>query len=318
MSNFRLLSKPLGAVDRLLIQSPNKSELEILLGHGACLNAWRVAQKEGDRELLQGYSTEEEFLQIQADTSAGARLSPFAGRVDHAKWSWKGVGYQLKNNVSWAPHALHGLVHQKPWRFESFESNGSWAELVLAYEFKGEAAFPFPFLLQTKIIFKENAYQVDSIVKNIGDSEMPYSEGYHPYYTLGAPINELCLQLPPVQQALLDDLDIPNGNFKDFDLFDQSKQIAEHFINDCFVLKDPQCSKVKLLNENTKESLEIWQESLYKCIQIYTPPHRKSIAIEPMTHVPNVLNHHQDLWVLAPNQEISSSFGALYLSKPLR
>ncbi len=77
------------------------------------------------------------FRKIQADTSAGVRLSPFAGRTNNAKWELNGKSYFLDNNVSWAPHALHGLLHTKPWRFVSFKKENDFAELTLAYDYVG-------------------------------------------------------------------------------------------------------------------------------------------------------------------------------------
>jgi aldose 1-epimerase len=315
MSKFQLLSRPLGAIERFVIQCSSGAELEILSGHGAGLNAWRVANASGMLNLLYGYTDEAVFRKIQADTSAGVRLSPFAGRTNNAKWQLNGQSSYLDNNVSWAPHALHGLLHTKPWRFVSFKEENDFAELTLAYDYVGShQGFPFPYRAETRFRFSGNSYQVISTVTNRGVTPMPYSEGYHPYYSLNTRIDELEMKLPSVKRVLLDNQDIPTGNYENDTRFQERVLIKNTEINDCFVL-DPLTSKAvsTLHNPKNGDSLEIWQDSNYKMIQIYTPPDRQSIAIEPMTHEPDVLNHHRDLLIVSPGESLSFSFGSNFI-----
>ena len=322
MSKFQLLSRPLGAIERFVIQCSSGAELEILSGHGAGLNAWRVANASGMLNLLYGYTDEAVFRKIQADTSAGVRLSPFAGRTNNAKWQLNGRSYFLDNNVSWAPHALHGLLHTKPWRFISFKEENDFAELTLAYDYLGShQGFPFPYRAETRFQFSGLSFQVISTVTNRGVTPMPYSEGYHPYYSLNTRIDELEMKLPSVKRVLLDNQDIPTGNYENENRFENKALIKEAQINDCFMIEGLFKKAVMSLNNpKNGDFLEVWQDSNYKGIQIYTPPGRHSIAIEPMTHEPDVLNHHRDLLIIAPGESLSFSFGSCYSSfvqKPL-
>ena len=322
MSKYQLLSRPLGSIERFVIVSSSGAELEILSGHGAGLNAWRVPVRSQMMELMYGYSDEAVFRKIQADTSAGVRLSPFAGRTNNAKWQFNGMAYFLDNNVSWAPHALHGLLHTKPWRFVSFKEENDFAELTLAYDYVGShRGFPFPYRAETRFQFSGLSFQVISTVTNRGVTPMPYSEGYHPYYSLNTRIDELEMKLPSVKRVLLDNQDIPTGNYEKDNRFENKTLIKETQINDCFMM-DSLIKKAvtSLYNPKNGDFLEIWQDSNYKGIQIYTPPDRQSIAIEPMTHEPDVLNHHRDLLIVAPGESLSFSFGSCYSSfvqKPL-
>ena len=103
--HFSLESKPLGTVARYIIHADD-CELEILAGHGAGLNAWRVPANGKMLSLLYGYEDAETFRKIQADTNAGAVLSPFLLHTNYDKWTWKNISYQLVNNVSCALHVL--------------------------------------------------------------------------------------------------------------------------------------------------------------------------------------------------------------------
>ena len=207
--HFSLESKPLGSVERFIVHAGD-AELEILAGWGAGLNAWRIPVNGKILNLLYGYQDAETFRQIQADTNAGVCLSPFPGRTANAKWTWKGKSYQLENNVSWAPHALHGFLQTRAWKFKSFESNAQEAVLSLECEFYGDpAGYPFTYKITNDYAFSGNAFTVRSTVFNASSTSLPYAEGFHPYFSLGKKVDFLTLALPQCQKALLDSAGSP-------------------------------------------------------------------------------------------------------------
>ncbi len=329
MSKFKLISRPIGTVECFVLQRDDGAEFEILSGYGAGLNAWRIPDNSGKlQDLLFGYCEGDNIFKIGPDTNAGCRLAPFPGRVAYAKFNWNGGDYQLVNNVSWAPHALHGFLQNKEWKFVSFESDSEKCVATFAIDWPGAfTGFPFPFRAVNKITFTGESYTVESTVTNIGKSDLPYSEGWHPYYTLGEKINGLTMTLPESNLAILDKADIPTGEFKPDLRFVGGRAIGNEFINDCFCLNQGEStfiSKNKKIFENIlanvelksdTKSLQIWQKAgneQYNAIQIYTPPDRMSIAIEPMTAEPDTLNHHRDLIVIKPGESRTFVFGAKF------
>ncbi|MCF0221625.1 MAG: aldose 1-epimerase [Fibrobacter sp.] len=329
MNSFKIVSRPLGTVECFVIRRNDGAELEILSGFGAGLNAWRVpckafASQTGENglvDLLFGYRDGSTIHQLAPDTNAGCRLTPFPGRTAFAKFNWNGTTYQLENNVSWAPHALHGFLQNKPWKFQSFESDSEKGVAIFSCDWPGAfAGFPFPFRAVNKVTFTGESFTVESSVTNIGAKPMPYSEGWHPYFMLGGKVDDLVMDLPESKLALLDSADLPTGNFKDDTRFVGGRKIGGEFINDCFCLgeefanakiSDGTCAHVTLKSEN--QALIIWQQTgveQYNAIQIYTPPDRKSIAIEPMTAEPDALNHHRGLIVVTPGETKTFTFGA--------
>lgn len=315
---FSLKSSPLGSIDRLVICGDD-SELEILLGWGASLNAWRMITKEKKSlDLLYGYSDAEEFRRIQADTNAGACLSPFPGRTANAEWMWKSSKYKLTNNVSWAKHALHGFLNVLPWRFVSFESSEKEATLACEREWHGEhPGFPFAYRLRSYFTLCGNGFSVRSVVTNIGGEVMPYSQGYHPYFKLGKKVDSLSLKLPACKRSVLDSSDIPTGALEMEKRFAKNSPIGDAFINDCFMFDDLSKRAAILLSDpETGHSISLWEyvgENAWKGIQIYTPPNRESIALEPMTAEPDVLNHHRCLIEILPGNSIELLWGANFL-----
>ena len=319
----------MGTVECYVLQRNDGAEFEILSGYGAGLNAWRIPDKKSKlSDLLFGYREGDDIFKIGPDTNAGCRLAPFPGRVAYAKFNWNGGDYQLVNNVSWAPHALHGFLQNKEWKFVSFESDSEKCVATFAIDWPGAfTGFPFPFRAVNKITFTGESYTVESSVTNIGATDLPYSEGWHPYYTLGEKINGLTMTLPESNLAILDKADIPTGEFKPDLRFVGGRAIGDEFINDCFCLNQGEStfiSKNKKIFENIlatvelksdTKSLQIWQkvgDEQYNAIQIYTPPDRMSIAIEPMTAEPDTLNHHRDLIVIKPGESRTFIFGAKF------
>jgi aldose 1-epimerase len=50
----------------------------------------------------------------------------------------------------------------------------------------------------------------------------------------------------------------------------------------------------------------------FEYIQIYTPPQRQSIAIEPMSSWPDAFNNKNSLLQIEPNQNVSLSYSIQY------
>ena len=334
MSNFKLISRPLGTIQCYVLQRDDGAELEILSGYGGGLNAWRVPAAQNDAsitgsdklDLLFGYRVGDDIYKIGPDTNAGCRLAPFPGRTAYAKFTWNGNTYALINNVSWAPHALHGFLQNKEWKFENFESDSESCTAVFTCDWPGAfAGFPFPFKATNKVTFTGESYAVEATVQNIGKALMPYSEGWHPYYSLGEKVDCLKMTLPESKLALLDQADLPSGNFKDDIRFVGGRAIGDEFINDCFCLGSDFSSataqsqtQAHVFLEGGAGKLDIWQQAgqeQYNAIQIYTPPTRASIAIEPMTSEPDALNHHRGLIEIPPGESRNFAFGAKFQKK---
>lgn len=317
MSQFKIISRPLGTIQCYVLQRDDGAEFEIASGYGAGLNAWRVPVGTGKAGLLFGYREGDDIFKIGPDTNAGCRLTPFPGRVAYAKFNWNGADYQLVNNVSWAPHALHGFLQDKEWALTSFESDSEKCTAVFTCDWPGAfAGFPFPFRATNKITFTGESYTVESTIENIGKATMPYSEGWHPYFMLGEKIDGLTLTLPETDFTELDQADIPTGKFHADTRFVGGRKICDEFINDCFCVKDG--GKVNMSLEGNIGKIDIWQEAgagQYNAIQIYTPPTRASIAIEPMTAEPDALNHHRGLIEIPAGERRSFVFGAKFSKK---
>jgi aldose 1-epimerase len=69
-------------------------------------------------------------------------------------------------------------------------------------------------------------------------------------------------------------------------------------------------------NPKRKVQLEIYPEKSYPYLQIYTPDHRKSIAIENLSAAPDAFNNGLGLKVLEPGE--AATFTTKFIIRSLQ
>jgi aldose 1-epimerase len=106
---------------------------------------------------------------------------------------------------------------------------------------------------------------------------------------------------------------IPNGEFLPYNKFIKMNNISDRFLDNCFSVKSANVLfRTSLFDPIKNVMIKVWNETGYRkynYIHLYTPPHRKSIAIEPTSSPPNSFNSEIDLIVLRPKEKISLSWG---------
>jgi len=145
---------------------------------------------------------------------------------------------------------------------------------------------------------------------------MPVGVGWHPYFQLsdaagGDTIDELQMKMPESEQVLIDKRMIPTGETNAYKNFIQYSKIGDTKLDDCFVPAQGGVKEVgvKLWSEKANCGLEIWQDKSYGFVQLYTPPDRQSIAIEPMSCNINAFQSGDGLTVLAAGESFNGKFG---------
>ena len=153
---------------------------------------------------------------------------------------------------------------------------------------------------------------------NNSKNTVPLSDGWHHYFDLGIKVDELELKLNVPEIVKLDLRNIPTGEKEFYNNFRIPKKIGNSQFDSCFKINSNNGKAVtKLIAPANNIDLNIWQETgnnKYEYLVVYTPPGRRSIAVEPMTSNINSFNNGEDLIQLAPGKEYVSSYG-IYLSK---
>mmetsp|Transcript_1283 Transcript_1283/g.1974 ORF Transcript_1283/g.1974 Transcript_1283/m.1974 type:complete len:180 (+) Transcript_1283:21-560(+) len=144
-----------------------------------------------------------------------------------------------------------------------------------------------------------------TIVHNRSDGTIPISDGWHPYFKLGDTIDNLSLQIRSNKMLEFNEELIPTGEEIQTNQWLQGASLNKLFLDNSFVLAEeteqqPHCCALQ--NDSIGLSLFIYPDTrAYPYLQVYTPPHRKSIAIENLSSAPNAFNNKIGLTELNPN-----------------
>jgi aldose 1-epimerase len=97
---------------------------------------------------------------------------------------------------------------------------------------------------------------------------------------------------------------LPTGNTIQDNRFVDGQKMEGIFLDNCFLLDHHSETKQNCTLKNDAVTLTITPDKQYPYLQIYTPPHRKSIAIENLTSAPDSFNNGIGLLVIEPHHTI--------------
>ncbi|PLW97237.1 MAG: aldose epimerase, partial [Marinilabiliales bacterium] len=83
-----------------------------------------------------------------------------------------------------------------------------------------------------------------------------------------------------------------------------------------YLIDTENTATTQLYSSKKNVSIHVWQETglhKYNYVQIYIPPDRTTVAIEPMTSIADAFNHGEGLIILKPGDVYINNCG-VYLS----
>jgi aldose 1-epimerase len=103
---------------------------------------------------------------------------------------------------------------------------------------------------------------------------------------------------------------IPTGKRQVFEKFYSLQKIKNEWFDTCFEFSgNNEVFKTKIFDAASNGTITLWQENIFRYLQIYIPPDRNSIALEPMTCPADAFNSKENLLTLHPNEKFSGCFG---------
>lgn len=254
------------------------------------------------------------------DIFTNAKLSPFAGRIKDGQFSFRNVTYKMKKNYPEEENACHGFLYSKRFQVVDKKVSDESARCTLRYMYKKEnEGYPFEYSIDlTYELSVESELTCVTKIVNYSETEIPLSDGWHYYFDLGADLSELSIKLNVLSLIELDSFKIPNGGKITKLTFNDFKKIGKQEMDSCFLVKSNNGkAETRLVCKERSIDLHVWQETgrnKYNYVVIYTPPNRKSIAIEPISSNINSFNNGEGLIILSPGEEFISSCG-IYFAK---
>lgn len=285
---------------------------EVVPACGATLHAFGA--KNGDRivQVIEHYESAEQFeKEVEVLGFRGCKLSPYVCRLRNSGYTFGGKDYVIRNNA--AQHAIHGLLYKKSFKEINIASDEHHATVVLSYHFdKEDEGYPFTFDCFVSYELRTGNYlHVTTKYINRTNEPIPVQDGWHPYFSLGGKTDDLEMQFHSKNKLIFDEHLMPTGARVKDDTYDTLSKIGHVHLDNCFELDQSEKQpRFILRNPANGVEVQILPEDSYPYLQIYTPAHRNSIAVENLSGPPNGLNLGFGFAILNKNEEIS--FDAAY------
>ncbi len=251
----------------------------------------------------------------ESELFRGAKLIPFANRIKDGKYSFNGKCYQLPLDCPAKIHAIHGFIYKKPMLLCEQKVTEQCALIKLNCRYLGKnTGYPFKFKMNlTYVLTGDSEFKCTTRIQNIDNCPMPLVDGWHPYFKTKGLVDMLFLKIPAKLKSEVDNQLIPTGNILPFEDFTELRKIAQAKFDTCFQLpRSEGCATTEIYDPDLNIKLNVWQETgalKYNYLQIYIPPSRSSIAIEPMTSNIDAFNNKEGLIVLQPEEFFQASYG---------
>lgn len=258
-------------------------------------------------------------------------LAPTPGRVGRSQsgeFTFEGEHFTVSPT-------RHGLVRQRPWRVLS----ASATEIVCAVEVAveatpGEEAFPFRFRAEHRIQLEPGCLRSRLILENRGERAQPLNCGWHPYLHRGGPCR---VKIPAGARWELDGEAEPTPTGRIVPLANGESLAhgrpllpAEHW-DDVLTDIDFRSGAARSWIEEDESVLtrsgemlpvrvrrfveipsepEIDGRPAVRNVQLYTPPGRRAISIEPLSAPPDAINisarghERADVCAVAPGDRV--------------
>jgi len=255
--------------------------------------------KFGKVSLIDGIYPDDEGVKGYGGAYNSSFLFPFPNRISKGNYTFEDKNYQLDCNENGRENAIHGCIDHAVFKLESEQCTSNHAEVVFKYKHSSTVVgFPFKFDCLIGYRFSKTSVAISLTVNNTDSASFPYGFGWHPYFLLDN-FDESILSFDGDSQIDCDEEMIPVGRSK-------------HGLASEFILENHQFD-TGFVQETGASSLETGaykvsfttSDNLDAYLQVYTPPHHKSIAIEPMTCIADSFNNKTGLRVLLPNKSIT-------------
>jgi aldose 1-epimerase len=274
-----------------------------IYSRGALLNAFTITGAAGGFNIIDGFSSPAEAIEKITAGFKSAKLSPYVCRVASGRYSFEGTEYKL-NKFYLGTEAIHGLIYEAPFTIISkgADSDSAWVTFDYTYNNNTEG---YPFTYNTQVTYrlkKGGTLSITTEVTNTGDTNMPLADGWHPYFILGDTVNNAVLHINANQMLEFNDKLLPSGNVVAFSEYATPKRIGDTFFDNCFVVNQNSQPACTVTNPATGLKLTITASGTYPYLQVYTPPHRKSIAIENLSSAPDAFNNGIGLIIAKPGE----------------
>lgn len=287
-----------------------------IFSFGALLNSFIVKAKNRYLNIIDGFESIKHATLESTNGFKSAKLGPFVCRLHKGTFEFENTAYTIEKFYL-GDEAIHGLIYDAPFEIVRFFADEHAAEVTLLYLYNNKKQ-GFPFNYSTEVTYRLSAncsLTLITKVINEDNKNMPLSDGWHPYFKLNNKVDELLIQLNSNTLLEFDNRLLPTGKSLPDNRFEEPVLLGGTFLDNSFIVKNFDGPACILTNPAEGLQLNIIAGENYPILQVYTPPHRNSIAVENLSSPPDAFNNGMNLITLQPGE--SKIFTTTYQIKIL-
>ena len=291
---YEIVKQSAEGYDVLRLQNPQEGVYaDIVPGLGGTVAAITLRSPKGVvRNVLYGDTAK--AIKTEIGGYAGRILFPYNDRIPDGKYTYKGRTYQLPRNSRRGDGSIHGLIYNRQLKEVSRKADEQGAELSLLAELHENdfpEGYPFNMSLLLTYILDKDGFSIKFKINNNGDKTAPLSMGWHPYFALDGSADGWRFYHKGNSYVEVADNLIPTGSTPSVKgtIFDFSG--GKTFGPDEYdiAVSAPEDGFMRLADEKLSIDM-IFDPSFFKYTQIYIPPSRKGVAVEPVSAATNAFN----------------------------
>lgn len=298
-------SRNIGRYEAYSLRDPSGWGIEVLPEYGARLNSLWLRDGPLCLNVIDGLNGDDGTQESRPYYNV--LLFPFVNRLASGRYSHEQRSYRFPINEPARDNALHGFLFDATFRIVHAKADAGEVTLALSHDYVGDRAhYPFPFSVGVTYRVRQQRFTLELSLRNTGLVTAPVAVGWHPYFTLGCPVDALRLKAPTVGRVVVDDARLlPTGSVQADVAFSAGRQIGREHLDSCFVLSG--VAEPLILIESREARLSVRPEKPLDYLQLFTPPHRLSLAVEPMSANIDAFNNGMGLMALPPGECFSTS-----------
>jgi len=255
----------------------------------------------------------------RASDGRGQVLAPWPNRLAGGSYTFGGQVCQAPLNEPGRGNAIHGLVRWLDWAEIGFTAGTVTLQCLQC----PQPGYEWQLRLEVRYALGDDGLRVSAAAVNTGTAAAPFGMGFHPYLTLGVPVDELTLRLPTRRHLPPStDPDAPPrpasvmGTPLDFDT---PTVIGPTRLDTAYggLTRGADGRAVAELSDPTRRrGVRLWVDESFPYLMAYTGDQvdgpdrrRRAVAIEPMTCPPNALRSGTGRITLRPDESWRGEWG---------
>ncbi len=313
---FKIEEEIFGAYLQYHLRNVETGEyVSVLPAFGATLNQVALKKRETVFELIDGCKTYETLITEGRNKFKGSKLFPYPNRIADGQYTYENMVHNFFINFPHEKNSNHGILLESDFTILNKSTSLEAAILTVQHKTNGEdIGYPFRVALNIEFRLSKDGFSCTTLIENKEEQTIPVGDGWHPYFKIASKVDECILTLPVEFSYEVDERMIPTGKVNRETVFNKPNKIGASKFDTGYKLAKSNDPVQYTILENPSQNLKLvfWQEGgegKYNYLQIYTPPDRQSIAIEPMTCLANAFNNGIGLISLKPKETMKISFG---------